>query len=204
MPITLVATVTAFCYSGILSFLSFFAIENHITSAASFFFVVYAAAVLVTRPFSGRMFDLKGPNFIMYPSIISLFIGLFVLSQSHVSIRSIDCWCTSRFWIWNLYVKCSDCCRPICTRSSCWISNIDIFHSYRYRIRNWAIYPRIFCSFDRIRWIIYRSWYNRRPLFTITLFLVWKKGCFVKINCFVRRSKFFYKIIKTIFFVKWR
>lgn len=86
VPITLVATVTAFCYSGILSFLSFFAIENNITSAASFFFVVYAVAVLATRPFSGRMFDLKGPNFIMYPAIISLIIGLFVLSQSHVGI----------------------------------------------------------------------------------------------------------------------
>ena len=86
VPITLVATVTAFCYSGILSFLSFFAIENNITSAASFFFVVYAVAVLATRPYSGRMFDLKGPNFIMYPAIISLIIGLFVLSQSHVGI----------------------------------------------------------------------------------------------------------------------
>lgn len=86
VPITLVATVTAFCYSGILSFLSFFAKENHITTAASFFFVVYAAAVLVTRPFSGRMFDLKGPNFIMYPTLISLFIGLFVLSQSHAAL----------------------------------------------------------------------------------------------------------------------
>lgn len=84
VPITLVATVTAFCYSGILSFLSFFAAENNISTAASFFFVVYAAAVLVTRPFSGRMFDVKGPNYIMYPSLISLLIGLFVLSQSHV------------------------------------------------------------------------------------------------------------------------
>lgn len=86
VPITLVATVTAFCYSGILSFLSFFAAENNITTAASFFFVVYAAAVLATRPFSGRMFDLKGPNFIMYPSLISLLIGLFVLSQSQTSV----------------------------------------------------------------------------------------------------------------------
>jgi predicted MFS family arabinose efflux permease len=86
VPITLVATVTAFCYSGILSFLSFFAKENNISTTARFFFVVYGAAVLITRPFSGRMFDLKGPNFIMYPTLISLFIGLFVLSQSHIGI----------------------------------------------------------------------------------------------------------------------
>ena len=51
VPITIVATVTAFCYSGILSFLTFFATENHITEAASFFFIVYAAAILVTRPY---------------------------------------------------------------------------------------------------------------------------------------------------------
>lgn len=82
VPITLVATVTAFCYSGVLSFLTFFAKENHVTEAAGFFFVVYAAAVLITRPFTGRQFDLKGPNFVMYPAIIGLLLALFILSQS--------------------------------------------------------------------------------------------------------------------------
>lgn len=83
VPITLVATVTAFCYSGIISFLTFFSTENHLTEAASFFFVVYACAVLFTRPFTGRWFDSKGPNFIMYPAIISFIIGMFILSQTH-------------------------------------------------------------------------------------------------------------------------
>ncbi|WP_102692382.1 MFS transporter [Rummeliibacillus pycnus] len=82
VPITLVATVTAFCYSGVLSFLTFYAKENHVTEAAGFFFVVYAAAVLITRPFTGRQFDLKGPNFVMYPAIIGLLFALFILSQS--------------------------------------------------------------------------------------------------------------------------
>lgn len=82
VPITLVASVTAFCYSGVLSFLTFYAKENHVTEAAGFFFVVYAAAVLITRPFTGRQFDLKGPNFVMYPAIIGLLVALFILSQS--------------------------------------------------------------------------------------------------------------------------
>ncbi|MGX9133964.1 MFS transporter [Rummeliibacillus sp. JY-2-4R] len=86
VPITLVATVTAFCYSGVLSFLTFYAKEQHLTDAAAFFFVVYAVAVLVTRPFTGRQFDLKGPNFIMYPALISLFISLFILSQSSIGL----------------------------------------------------------------------------------------------------------------------
>lgn len=82
VPITLVATVTAFCYSGVLSFLTFYAKENNVTEAAAFFFVVYAAAVLITRPFTGRQFDLKGPNYVMYPAILSLLFALFILSQS--------------------------------------------------------------------------------------------------------------------------
>ena len=86
VPITIVATVTAFCYSGVLSFLTFFATENHITEAASFFFVVYAAAILVSRPISGIWFDTKGPNSVMYPAIISFIIGMFILSQTHTSI----------------------------------------------------------------------------------------------------------------------
>ncbi|RPJ94438.1 MFS transporter [Rummeliibacillus sp. TYF005] len=86
VPITLIATVTAFCYSGVLSFLTFYAKENHVTEAAAYFFVVYAAAILVSRPFTGRQFDLKGPNFVMYPAIICLLLGLFILSQSETGL----------------------------------------------------------------------------------------------------------------------
>ncbi|MFJ8244591.1 hypothetical protein [Peribacillus asahii] len=79
VPITLVATVTAFCYAGIISF---FASENGITKAASFFFVVYAVAVVASRLATGRLFDTKGPNFVMYPCLLSFVIGMFILSQA--------------------------------------------------------------------------------------------------------------------------
>ncbi|QGM29972.1 MFS transporter [Bacillus sp. N3536] len=85
-PVSLVAAVTAFCYAGIISFLSFFASEHSLTEAASFFFVVYAVAVLVSRPFTGKLFDNKGPNSIMYPAIISFAIGMFMLSQANNAI----------------------------------------------------------------------------------------------------------------------
>ncbi|HWL25103.1 MAG TPA: MFS transporter [Ureibacillus sp.] len=86
VSITLVATVTAFCYAGIISFLTFFAAENGITQAASFFFVVYAVAVVASRPATGRLFDTKGPNFVMYPCLISFAIGMFILSQATTSV----------------------------------------------------------------------------------------------------------------------
>lgn len=82
VPVSVVATVTAFCYAGIISFLTFFAKEQGLGATASFFFVVYAAAVVATRPATGRLFDNKGPNFVMYPALVSLTLGMFVLSQA--------------------------------------------------------------------------------------------------------------------------
>jgi MFS family permease len=49
---------------------------------AGFFFVIYSAATLVSRPFAGRLFDSKGANFVMYPAIVLFAIGLIVLSQA--------------------------------------------------------------------------------------------------------------------------
>ena len=51
--------------------------------AASFFFIVYAVCLLVSRPYTGRWFDVKGENFVVYPALLLFVIGLIILSQSH-------------------------------------------------------------------------------------------------------------------------
>lgn len=83
LPIAFVTLAIALCYSSVLSFITFYAIEVNLVEAASFFFLVYAIAVLVSRPFSGRLLDLKGANFIMYPAFLLFGIGLFILSTAH-------------------------------------------------------------------------------------------------------------------------
>ena len=50
---------------------------------ASFFFVFYAVAILVSRPFTGRWFDTKGENYVMYPAFLLFAVGLFMISQVH-------------------------------------------------------------------------------------------------------------------------
>ncbi|WP_375090513.1 MFS transporter [Peribacillus sp. RS7] len=82
LPISIITLVLAFCYSSVLSFISFYAIEINLVNTASFFFVVYAVAVLLSRPFSGPLMDRKGSNFIMYPAFIIFGIGLLLLSIS--------------------------------------------------------------------------------------------------------------------------
>jgi len=81
-----IATISAFLglgYSSVLSFLTSYSKELNLVDVASFFFIAYAAAVLVSRPFTGRWFDTKGENFVMYPSFLLFSIGLVILSQVH-------------------------------------------------------------------------------------------------------------------------
>jgi len=40
-------------------------------------------AILISRPITGRLFDQRGENFVMYPSFILFAIGLIILSQVH-------------------------------------------------------------------------------------------------------------------------
>ena len=82
-PIAIIGVFAGLCYSSILSFITSYSQEIHLVDVASFFFIVYAVAILVSRPFTGRWFDTKGENFVMYPSFILFAIGLIILSQAH-------------------------------------------------------------------------------------------------------------------------
>lgn len=86
LPIAFVTLAVAFCYSSVLSFINFYAMEINLVNAASFFFIVYAIAVLVSRPFTGRLMDVKGANIVMYPAFVFLGAGLLLLSTANNSI----------------------------------------------------------------------------------------------------------------------
>lgn len=85
LPIAFITLAVAFCYSSVLSFINFYAMDIHLVSTASFFFIVYAAAVLASRPFTGRLMDKKGANFIMYPAFLLFGAGMFLLSTASTS-----------------------------------------------------------------------------------------------------------------------
>jgi MFS family permease len=83
LPIAFVLLIVSLSYSSVLSFINFYAMEIDQVEAASFFFVVYAIAVLISRPISGRLMDVKGANIIMYPAFIILGAGLLLLGTVH-------------------------------------------------------------------------------------------------------------------------
>ncbi|MEN1970377.1 MFS transporter [Lentibacillus sp. N15] len=85
-PIALVIILISVGYASVLSFINFYAIEINQVDAASFFFIVYAAAILISRPFTGRLMDVKGANWVMYPAFFLLGAGLLLLSTSQSSV----------------------------------------------------------------------------------------------------------------------
>jgi MFS family permease len=82
IPICSVIFLCALGFSSVMSFLSAFALERDLTEAASFFFLVYAITVLVSRPVTGRLLDSRGANIIMYPGFVFFALGLALVGMS--------------------------------------------------------------------------------------------------------------------------
>ncbi len=85
VPISIAGAFFAIIYASILSFVSVYATEIHLGGVSSFFFVVYAIILLISRPFTGKWFDLYGANVIVFPSIVLFAVGMYILSQSQAA-----------------------------------------------------------------------------------------------------------------------
>ncbi|MCX2643702.1 MFS transporter, partial [Klebsiella pneumoniae] len=81
VPIAIIVLLTSVCYSGVLSFINFYAKSLDLAKAASIFFLMYALAILFSRPFTGPLMDRRGENIIMYPAILILAFGLFLFGK---------------------------------------------------------------------------------------------------------------------------
>ena len=82
IPISIIILVIGFSYSGLLTFISLYAKEIHLERAASFYFLVYAVTVLVARPLAGRLMDVRGAGFVVYPCLVIYAAGMLLFSQS--------------------------------------------------------------------------------------------------------------------------
>lgn len=86
LPIGFITFALGIAYASILSYINFYAIEIDLVKAASFFFIFYSIAILLSRPVTGRLMDLKGANYVMYPAFIVYAAGMLLLSQVSNSI----------------------------------------------------------------------------------------------------------------------
>ena len=80
VPIGLVALLTAFSYSSIMSFITAYAESKQLFAYVSLFFIIFAISMIVVRPWVGKWFDRKGASSVIYPSFIFFAIGLVIVS----------------------------------------------------------------------------------------------------------------------------
>lgn len=81
LGISLTLGFVTFGYAALQSELYFYASDLNLVTFASYFFLVYALAILVSRPLVGRLMDNKNENYVVYPALIILAIGLFIFGK---------------------------------------------------------------------------------------------------------------------------
>ncbi|WP_102345069.1 MFS transporter [Bacillus sp. Marseille-P3661] len=85
IPISFIALIIGFVYSGVMSFLSFYSKEIDLVEAGSLFFFIYAIFILVSRPFTGPLMDRSGANIVVYPALVLLAVGMLLFSKASSS-----------------------------------------------------------------------------------------------------------------------
>ncbi|MCE5286324.1 MAG: MFS transporter [Pelosinus sp.] len=70
------------CIGGVLNFIALLAKEAHIANAGAFF-LMCTACICLSRLVTGRIFDKKGPAWVILTGTVIFLLGFVVLSQSH-------------------------------------------------------------------------------------------------------------------------
>jgi predicted MFS family arabinose efflux permease len=69
------------CIGGVLNFIALLAKEAHIANAGAFF-LMCTLCIFLSRVITGRIFDKKGPAWVILPGTILFLLGFVVLAQS--------------------------------------------------------------------------------------------------------------------------
>ncbi len=82
VPLAITCMVFYFAYSGVLSFISSYAEAIDLVEAAMYFYLAVAVGTLISRLTTGKIYDSRGPNIVMFPAYIAFFIGMLAFSQA--------------------------------------------------------------------------------------------------------------------------
>lgn len=83
LTVALMVMMISFSYASIMSFIAPFASSIHLMQYAGLFFVVFAISMMSLRPITGKIYDRKGPQYVIYPAVLTFSLGLLILSQIH-------------------------------------------------------------------------------------------------------------------------
>ena len=75
------AGILFFAYGSVLTFIPLYTRSLGLSAETSLFYACYAGAILVTRPFVGRIFDRMGPDATVYPGVLLFAVGMALLGS---------------------------------------------------------------------------------------------------------------------------
>jgi MFS family permease len=79
LPMAMIQLLFGITYGGIVSFITLYAKDIGIQQASPFFFIL-AAGIFISRLWSGKIFDKRGPKHLVLAGIILSITGFFILS----------------------------------------------------------------------------------------------------------------------------
>lgn len=80
IPLSMVTAFTALGYVGVMSFYRIYAEQTDLVAEFSYFFLIYAALLVICRPMAGKIQDHRGTRYVCIPGILAQTAGLFLLS----------------------------------------------------------------------------------------------------------------------------
>lgn len=80
VPIGVVTFFMALAFASIMNFSNAYAAELGYSTWASYLFIAYAAFTIISRLFTGKLFDRYGPNCVLYPAFVLFTIALALMA----------------------------------------------------------------------------------------------------------------------------
>ena len=91
VPISLCIFCLCFGYAALMSFYRLYAQYTNLTNEFQYFFLIYAAMLLVSRPMAGKIQDKFGDNAICYPCILFQVIGIVLIAWKPCMLTIVIC-----------------------------------------------------------------------------------------------------------------
>lgn len=91
IPVSLFTALTSLGYVSILSFYRLYAVEVNLTTAFSWFFLIYSVVLVLSRPIAGRIQDSHGDMIICVVGIVAQSVGLFLIALMPSTLTVIIC-----------------------------------------------------------------------------------------------------------------
>ena len=82
LPASVFGGLVFFAYGAILTFVTLYARSLGLEQGVRLFFLLFAAVIVASRPLVGRLFDTRGPGFVVWPGFLLFGLGLLALGAS--------------------------------------------------------------------------------------------------------------------------